>query len=183
MTNKENLPKNRDGLWKLIRHYKSFTARQIQGDSQMSRPAVMTYLNQLTKLGFLDRQKIEGKISYRYTLVKDKGLVRPDLLMKTPNSYEKIWMALKPLKSFTHLDISLVAETRRFVTKDYLTALCQVGILKPIVTRHTDPKKPTVYKLVKAMDHGPRAPQLKSDGRVYDPNINQMLSRIESEAA
>ena len=179
---KDRIWPGRDGIWMLIRHYKSFTKKQITNESQMHESTVSNYLKQLVKMGYLRSEKsTKASQAIVFHLIKDSGQHRPDLNVKKPNGQQKIWMALKPLKRFTCKDVSLICSTPNDSTNTYLLKLCAAGYLKVVVSVNAVKGKPNTYVLDAQKDKGPRAPQIKKNKFVYDPNINEVVWPLEGE--
>lgn len=91
---------------------------------------------------------------------------------------ERLWAAIREKRSFTQNELAAATGITLFTTQRMVQALVRIGHLQASST--AKPGRPGRYEL--ARDTGPRAPILKKDGRVYDPNLGEIFAAGEGGA-
>lgn len=170
---------NRDGMWALIRKLETFTMRNIVTTLGMGEPAVRTYIGMLMRGGYVERvvpKPKPGVIFYR--LVKDIGYHKPELAKDgtrlPPTGQQRMWVAMKVLKMFSYLDISLTAQVPHSTARTYCTCLARAGYL--VKWKHNSSR----FSYDQKRDTGPQAPRVRAR-TIYDVNLQRVVWP-ESEA-
>lgn len=165
--------KGRDKVWQEVRRQREFTTNDIAARVTLNVSSIRDYLQQLVKGGYLECDRRDRKNHYR--LIVDNGRHAPDLKpngqKRRPTSQQRIWAAIKVLKTFTHKDVSLAARTTDGWTRRYLVYLRDAGYIRTVKPM----RSPEVFRYIAANDTGPLAPRILGDGRVYDPNIDAVI--------
>lgn len=184
-------------MWDAVRALqakgKPFTRADVEFASKQAETAVRCYVCRLAAGGFIKaqgKQPRDGALCphyswQRYALVRDVGHRAPRLdkagrLLRETNR-ERMWTALRVLKQFTPLDLQLSVNAAGGRTLPYLTAktylqgLAQAGYLVVVSAGRTGPgSRASTYRLVNAMDTGPRSPIEQACGAFFDPNIREV---------
>lgn len=167
---------NRDTLWTHIRDLKRFTITDIICQSKMHKTAIKEYLNILIMAGYVVERR-DGMKPVIYSLVKDNGKYRPDLSVdgkiKPPTGRQRMWMAMKALKRFSHREVSIAANVGKYEAQDYCRHLRKAKYLKVVET--SQPNRPEIYVFDRSKDTGLYAPQIKKEHVVWDRNINKVM--------
>lgn len=179
---KPTLPRNRDGAWAAMRELKTFTVKQIADRIGLSRKQLGVYIRALQKGGYIARLEKVQAGSFPYRLIKDIGKHRPETLedgrLQKPSGRQRMWLAMKVLKRFSHLDIALTAEVYPVSALSYCKMLTIADYLTQVENTES-------YIFNKTKDTGLYAPRLigrRKSLQVYDRNLNKVVWS-ESEAA
>lgn len=176
----------RDALWQFIRKKRTFTISDLHNNTTpvMHVTSIETYIHQLLKGGYIEkiaehkkltRNKYRYYVEFEYRLVKDTGAHRPVLdsngQPKEPSGNQRIWSAIKVLKTFDYRDVTLTTAAAPNTVKKYLITLNRAGYLRIVVkgtSHHADR-----FLFMRKMDTGPFAPRIRKNGAVYDPNLKK----------
>lgn len=98
---------------------------------------------------------------------------RTRVFHRQPRARDRIWQAMRILRSFTVADLVATAEAGRENARRYVVGLRNAGyVVMARPKRNGHRGGHALYRLVR--DTGPHAPRLQSDGRTYDPNEHQV---------
>lgn len=168
---------DRDKMWTSIRTLKRFTLKELCQHSGLADSTARGFVKQLMTGGFIKARKDESPVVYQ--LIKDNGIHRPDITndgrLRKPDRMQRMWAAMKVLKTFRIADLTFVAETGSLEAKNYCYYLERAGYLK---------KSADVFSFVKKNDTGPHAPRVMvaRNFKVYDRNKGKVVWP-EGEAA
>lgn len=170
-------------MWAAIRKTRRFDSTKIQRQTRLSKDFVNPFIRSLVNGGFLVQENPgSGQIGPTYKLEKDVGIHRPmidcDGKPLEPSSAQKMWRAIKVLRNFTFKDLSLSSDVSDDTARHYLKGLRRAGYLADHVQSEGSGLK--TYNLIKSKDTGPRAPQVRADGSVYDHNTKKVVYRKAS---
>ena len=100
-------------------------------------------------------------------------------VVKAP-AKERAWQSMRILRSFDITQIIATAEVSEDNARRFILALVRTGYLRvarPHVSGRTGSR--IVYRLVR--DTGPLPPILWTDGRVFDPNRNEIFEPLDGD--
>lgn len=175
-------PKTREGMWRVIRELKVFTHLQIAEKTKHHVTTVQTFVQLLIKGGFVQVDRAKTKVGERahFRLIRNVGQNVPRLTgngkVKPPGERQRMWTALRVTGAspFDWRDLSLVADTKPNVAKEYIRFLELGGYLK--ITRQGGANLPTLYVLIRSKYSGPFPPEIhKRKTQVYDPNTRKVV--------
>jgi hypothetical protein len=91
-----------------------------------------------------------------------------------------MWRAMKIVKVFDRTELRVAASTDAVPVhghnvKAYVQPLARAGYLQVIRQGRR-----SRYRFIPTKDTGPRAPQIQRSGRVYDPNLGQVMWHPEA---
>jgi hypothetical protein len=93
---------------------------------------------------------------------------------------QRAWATMRRHRHFTVAELQALAEIGKDNALKYLKALAAVGIVKVIKDRESGRiMGHKVWHLVR--DLGPKRPLTWKDGRVYDPNLDQVFERLTTD--
>lgn len=171
---KAAIPPGRDGIWAAIRQMREFRLADLERRCPVGTDAIRAYLLALQKAGYVEVVWV-GKTRFLH-LKRDCGVHAPQLdregRTKPINGRQRMWMAMKALKSFTYRDLSLAAQVSDADAKFYIMWLTRAGYLA-VVSRKSSFRD--VLKFVAARDTGPNPPQIRKDKSVYDRNLHKVV--------
>ncbi len=90
---------------------------------------------------------------------------------------ERAWQAMRTLRGFDIGQLMSVAEIERSNATKFVRALARAGYLRMVCPANGRRGQSASYRLLR--DTGPRAPVLRIDGGVYDPNTGTVHQRAE----
>lgn len=171
----------RDGIWQIIRHKRIFTINDLMSCSHMDHSSIRTYLSALINGKYIQKKKRpKGSplcTCHEFELINDVGINAPELnadgTPKKLTKNQKIWLSIKVLKRFDYRDVSFATQVEKNYTRKYLQALRNAEYLK--VISEATYEHPEKYWFLPANDTGRKAPQIKRDKSVYDPNIDKVV--------
>lgn len=172
---KTTLPRNRDGVWAAIREQKTFTIKQIADRVGLPRWKSQMYIRPLQKAGYIERLGNKAGHSFLYRLVKDIGKHGPEMTKagnhQPPTGQQRMWVAMKVLKRFSHRDISLTAEVDNATASHYCNTLKRACYL-------SQDGYGEIFCFNHQKDTGLYAPRLigkRKSLQVYDRNLNKIV--------
>lgn len=179
---KAAIPPGRDGIWAAIRQMREFRLADLERRCPVGYDALRGYLIALQKAGYVEvapRKSIWPPAVFR--LIRDCGVHAPQLdregREKPANGRQRMWMAMKALKSFNYRDLSLAAQVSDADAKFFCVHLKYAGYLAVVkagkagaITGQTD-----TLKLRADRDTGPNPPQIRKDKSVYDRNLHKVV--------
>lgn len=173
-----------EGLWKVVRFYGRFALSDIYRNTSLSHRVVQRFIDKLVNGGYL-RQSADDRKPVIYSLIKDVGVMCPDLKPdgkpRPPSGRQKMWAAMKILKRFNYLDLSLASAVPQTEAKFYCIMLKKAEYIR-VVEKDINSIKPETYAFNRAKDTGPYAPQIQRDHSIFDRNLSQVVWS-NSEAA
>ncbi|WP_435100791.1 hypothetical protein [Arhodomonas sp. AD133] len=90
----------------------------------------------------------------------------------------RLWQSMRVLRVFDTPSLCATAEAGADNAKRYVRALERVGVVRLQRPRQSGVKGGhAVHRLIR--DLGPHAPRVQTDGRVWDPNADQLLETID----
>lgn len=177
------MPGKTASIWRtmgiLNHHFGFFTTRavlDILGNSE--RRLVEGYIAFLKRESVIEITEAERQTSvtaFRFRLVRD-GEAPPlptGEKARMRECRQALWTAIRGLRQFSPAELALAASTEnlavRGAVQPFLAALTGAGYL--------DRLTPSVYRLRRARDTGPRAPILTSeDGSLFDLNLMRAVN-------
>ncbi|MBF0283610.1 MAG: hypothetical protein HQL51_04030 [Magnetococcales bacterium] len=160
-------------VWESVRTRRRFTFKNLTDDTNVHADTIRDYLKCLLAGGFVQRFGDE------YELVRDVGpehpRVREDGSLVARSDRQKMWQAMRIARVFT-LDGMAAHGFNRLNVDDYLNRLARGGILRRLDGQGGKAR----FQLIK--DVGPKAPQIKKDKTIHDPNQSALASRNQRPA-
>ena len=182
-------PQGRQVMWTAIRTLgkdgTAFTLSDVWTECkrEIERATVKTYVEGLTKAGFLDATPGAPGKAKTYRLVRNPGAEAPRVTRKGEAvtqglGTEAMWRTIKILGAFDYAELALAASTDAApvsldTAKTYVKFLHFAGLLR--LVRKGDPHRRARYAFIAARDPGPLAPQIQRVKRVWDPNGKAVL--------
>ena len=186
-----------DIMWATMRRMKVFMRKdltcQINRTHRVNDDTVKSYLQRLRKGGYLQVIKTTGqrgaRREFHYQLVKDTGIDAPRLAKDgTPTQQgkgrEQMWRTMRILGDFDYQHLALAASTEAIAVKpvdakDYIKHLYAVGYLHEVKPCQRGPAPLSArYRLLPSQFTGPRPPQVQRVKQVWDPNLGQVMPKI-----
>lgn len=185
-------------IWTTIRQLGAEGSRISRPDiafvSKAAERAISDYVQRLLLGGYLKADQVRPRdrlcnkeFAYvTYKLTRDVGATAPRLkrdgTLKRESNRERMWRALRILRSCSALDLQLSVnaagggpELPYLTAKTYLLQLRQAGYLAVAQAgRSGQGKAGSVFRLVPSMNTGPRSPIKQKGGAVYDPNKGEV---------
>lgn len=87
----------------------------------------------------------------------------------------RVWRCMRQLRSFTAPDLMATAEATARAVDRLTRALVGVGYVRVVRKSSGEVGDYTAYRLLR--DTGPHAPRIRADGRVWDVNLQQEVTR------
>lgn len=153
---------------------------RLKADSR----TITGYLDRLTKAGILVQ---EGAL---WTLPDDPGPVTPRVRKDGSGvamgaGRRATWRSIRVMGEFTLDDLVRFGSTEdvqihRVAAKDYVKALVQAGYVM-VIDRPDNRKLPTRYRLLPSKNTGPHPPQIQRTNQVFDPNLNKVVWKGDTE--
>ncbi len=185
------MPYGQEGIWKVIRELRAFTAGDIAARVAADPATIRGYLRRLHLAGLIRRADCGG-----YTLESDQPAaprLRADgsPAAETGCGQDHMWRAMKMLDSFDAVDLAQVSSTDTVLVTaaaaaSYIGHLYRAGyltLLCPAVPGSGRGRK-AVYSLDRRMNTGPQAPQVQRTDWIWDPNTRRAHApRISKEEA
>lgn len=177
----------RQAVWEAVRALARFgrewTLAELRASCRgLQKYGTEEYVRALYRGGYLARREIgrRGRNAlYAYQLVIDCGLEAPRLRSNgeelPAGKHQRLWQAMKVLKTFTSRDICAVANSvapalSLETAASYARSLHQAGYLA--VVSQGGPGKAAVYRLLR--NSGGAAPQVQRTKAVFDPNTYEV---------
>lgn len=195
----------RDRMWAVIRaHADDFTLRLLERDARIKYNSANTYLQCLIRAGIVEKTYEEQKVPrgfhqgkqffslIHYRLVIDSGVETPRISttgerVTKGDHRQAMWTTLRIhagmvfgadlLAAFSSCGDMEVSETS---ARLYMKALHEAGYLEQI-TNGVQGHVRSTYRLRRAMNTGPRAPEVHSAKRVFDPNLDTVMYQERPE--
>lgn len=183
----------RDAVWTIIRQLRQFSIIDIELKAEahkdfekVNRATIRTYLTGLEAAGYIERLPRDKNVRSRLTfnLVKDIGVHAPRVNKKGESSSqgsnrEQMWRTMRILNDFSALDLVAIASTEQVQinevdAKNYLIHLNKAGYLK-VLTPASNGGGLARYRLLPAMNTGPKPPMVQRIKQVFDPNLNMVM--------
>jgi len=173
----------REHIWKKVRKTRVFSVNDLQTQlpSSISKDCVRDYLMRLCAGGYMERNDSVKPILY--TLIKDCGIDAPRLrtngsVVTLGIANENMWRTAKILKIFDWRDLMIAASTEQVkitqkTARAYVEALHQASYLTCV--RQSVPGTRAVYRFNSHKNTGVRAPKIKRDKSLYDPNLGKIV--------
>lgn len=185
----------RDEVWALIRRLKRFTVPDLRR-AGVSKQVARSFLTALQDNGIVtrveDRDGARGWAAApvaQYELVRDLGVLTPrfnrqGVLDFTPNTADRMWAAMKPLRDFSNPELAALARVPVATAAKYVTMLQAAGYLIELAPGGGYHRQGR-YRLNPRRNTGPRAPVTRQNGAVWDANERREVlpPRAEREAA
>ena len=162
-------------------HFAAARRPRLRADKR----TITGYLARLTKAGIL-AEDAPGL----WCLPDDPGPVTPRVRKDGSGvamgaGRRATWRAMRVMGDFTLDDLVRFGSTEevainRVAAQDYVKTLVQAGYVA-IVSRPDNRKQPTRYRLVPSKSTGPHPPQIQRTNQVFDPNLNKVVWKGETE--
>lgn len=172
MSTFKNIGETEQKAWEAVRNQKTFTLRSIHETSGVGLKNLPQIIGRMVSAELVEVDR--STKPHIYKLKKDVGHHCPSLDIrgqkKQPSSQDRIWLAIKPLKTFNARDVSLYAETVLSATKVYLHLLAKAGYITII----SQSGGKNIYMFNRKMDTGLRSPSIIGES-VYDRNLQKTV--------
>ena len=188
-----NLPwlTQRAALWRGIRALATsppggFAASDLARIADTHKRTATDVLHQLVAAGILTA-RLDGLCTL-YRAVSALPETAPRLTrageVRAASGQDRMWVAIKPLSSFTPAEVAFCAAVPEVAAADYLARLHRAGYLA-VVEAHVAGlcHRRARYRLIPGMDTGPAAPAIRRDKTVFDRNLNAIMAPIAAEVA
>lgn len=166
----------RQRIWENIRANKTgFTVKDLVGSlpGTIHADSTRCYVKALAAGRFL---QFDEALNH-YTLIKDNGVEAPRVrkdgsLVTQGRAQENMWRTLRTLAyPVNHHELAGIASTKEhpvnpIAARDYLLNLKLAGYLD---------KSQGKYRLLPAMNTGPRPPMIQRIKQIYDPNVGKVM--------
>jgi len=178
--------RDKNSLWLVIRELKTFTRQDVAARTDHHYTSVGTFLAPLIKAGYvkeLNTPAQDGRDKRRYKLVRDAGLVCPQLdkdgKALPPSERQRMWSALKVVGGgpFDWRDLSFIAKVKGTVAQEYCLFLHRGGYLRQVKPSTSGVAgSPAQYHFVRSMDSGQLAPEIRQrKTELYDVNKRKVV--------
>jgi hypothetical protein len=191
------VPRGHQGFWEIIRELhrkrKTWTLRDVDGESNTTKKTVHDFIQRLARGGFIQKVGLRDG-SPLYKLVKDQPAA-PRLkrdgspAAEQGRGQDQMWRSMKMLRTFDLRELSLHASTEevpvsQIAAKHYIKHLKAAGYLTVVLPgRAGRQARLTVYRLIPFMNTGPLAPQIQRTDFVWDPNRLEVMAPESGKAA
>lgn len=176
----------RQRVWEAIRALGAgdaeFTAAEISRRAKVELGIVTDYLRGLTAAQIVDRVSYRRGVASRYRLLRDTGIEAPRVRrdgteVTQGRGVEAMWGAITVLDAFNAKTIADIAGVALETAKTYCLMLGRAGYLEPVQPGHGIGKGGvlTMWRTVRSLVHGPRAPMITRLKAVYDPNVHRIV--------
>lgn len=180
-------------IWESIRSRRNgFTKADLHSDSAASPGTIDNYVGALVNGGYVERAERLVDTNSKllcYRLVRDNGIEHPRLTARgepvVNRAYlgtEAVWRTLRTMADLTLREITAFASTPARPLA-YITVAIYVGqLVKAGYVQRTGDRKTAIrHRLLKYT--GPRPPVASRQPYLYDPNLDQVVWREESNDA
>lgn len=175
-------PTDRERIWAAIRELREFTQLEVAVKSNVDRRngKIRDYLVGLVRAGIVERLT-HTRYDSRYRLARDMGVnaprVRKTGVMLPPSGRNRMWRAMRILKTFTARELAQAASLEQAPVavseaESYCAWLARGGYLRGVGKR---------WNFVPGRDTGPKAPQILRVRQLYDPNTDKIVYRCHAE--
>lgn len=185
---KKDLKPGLDGVWTLIRMQKVFTLETLTAFVKCDRAAIKSYVRMLKKAGYLKQKTAKTPtLGVTFELVKDTGAIRPEFTTRgklaKSSPHQRMWQALKVLKSFSVTDLMLSSRTTRKVTEEYVSWLFDAKYLEISVDWEKKGEREPRYHFRASKDTGWYSPIRKPvKFALYDRNTCKFVASMDGAA-
>ena len=183
--------RGRDAIWYCIRTLKTFSLPDLEILStddprldNVNRATARTYVHALEKGGYVERHPRSKDVHERvkWTLIKDVGINAPRLDRQGNQVPEtkraQMWRAIRILGVFDANAVLATTDEASAITlndaKDYIHHLAKAKYLQE-VSPASNGGGLAKYKLLSAMNTGPKPPMVQRVKQVFDPNLNKVV--------
>lgn len=176
-------PKGRDAVWAVIRRLRRMTLTTLELEASVPRDLARRYLHGLTAGGYMQVVATLPDGGLEYELVKDVGVdaprVRADGSEVTQGrGRDQCWRAMKVLGAFTGRELAQAASTPDHRVSaaeaiNYAGHLHRAGYL--VMLSPPKPGAQATFRLLGAMNTGPKPPQIQRRKTVWDPNLGRVV--------
>ncbi|MBF0417017.1 MAG: hypothetical protein HQL86_02065 [Magnetococcales bacterium] len=163
-----------DQVWALIRIWRRFSFAEMTDISRVHPDTIRGYLRALVQSGHLSVN--EGFYRLERDVGVDRPRVREDGSDVPQTGRQKAWTAMKIAKTFSVRDLHITCGIALSDAKDYINGLHHAGILA--VVEASRPGVMAKYTLPRQANTGSKAPSLRRDGSVLDPNTGKVHPRL-----
>jgi len=171
----------REKLWAAMRGLKQFRVPELTRVAGVDRHAYRTedYLSSLVRAGILAKDKPARFVPATYTLLRDLGVdaprVRKDGSMLPDTAQERMWRAMKVLRTFSVQDLVVHASVPDApIAPSAAAAYCQwLARGKYLVGMARSGNDVARYRFV--YDSGAKAPQILRVKQLYDCNLGKIV--------
>lgn len=182
----------RQAMWDVIRSTAGevFTTQLLARKTWAGEGAMLDYLAGLTAAGYLDRTAPQLRGGYAiYRLARDTGAEAPRVrrdgtVVMQGRGREQMWRTMRILGEFTPRELAITASTGETKiapneANAYIIRLHTAGYLRMTFKGKPGYKRGTGeqarYLFMRHMYTGPKAPQVRRNKQVYDPNLKQVV--------
>lgn len=183
----EKFPQTRDAIWTAIRKLRRFTKLDLEAATRVNMDTLASYLQGLTKAGYLTRTDRGFAAPSTWTLERDVGVEAPRVTragkpVTQGLGRERMWHAMRILKDFSLSElVSTASAGGKAVSPQeaqyYIKHLHHARYLKFTVKNASH--RAARWMLIPVRNTGPRAPMIQSIRVVFDPNLGQVVTPPE----
>lgn len=180
----------RDAMWTAIRALGlsgPFRLAEVVDRTRQNKATIRSFLIGLWRAGVLSATPPERRgDATLYALANDPGSETPRLtrdggLDTAPTHQERLWLAMKPLGSFTAPELVMACgnAVTNAQASSYIGRLAAAGYLvetEPCRTVSGQNRRAR-YALRMGRDTGPRPPAVRRDKTVFDLNLGRVVGR------
>ena len=160
-----------------------FSVREVTDIVGANYFTVKAYITGLVNAGYLQKDTLLGGANC-YRLARDTGADAPRVRGDGTNVtggrvIEQLWRTIRVLKEFTIRGLAISAATEETpvaeeTAKKYVRHLYNAGYLRRMSGANDKSGAPQ-FSLYRHMRTGPKPPQIRRDGTVYDPNLDREM--------
>lgn len=176
----EKHPQGRDAVWAAIRKLRTFSKLDLEAETRAPLGTLQTYLRGLTLAGYLSRSDSARLTPATWTLVRDVGVEAPRVTrdgktVTQGDASQRMWQTMRIVKQFTLAELVAVAQVDYLAARSYVRLLLRARYLRSTIEAVPRRGRQAQYRLVPALDTGPRAPMIQRIRQVWDPNLQRVM--------
>ena len=192
-----SVPRGREGYWEIIlqlhRSQGHFSVPEIDGETNVQNVApIRLYVKSLEAAGIVKQVSphVINHAPARYQLLRLQRrapAVRKDGTLIPDTAEQRMWIAMRSLKSFSALEMRLAATVDRdhpvtaAAAKAFIERLTDAGYLAMTVAPRG--RTPGQWRLKHSMDTGPLPPRRLRIAcqAMWDPNVKPIVGKVVTE--
>ena len=187
-----NLPAGADYYWQKACEFgeAGFSARELWFCTRgVPRSTVRSWLEGMVRRGHI--QIVGMRFETRqptnvYAVIRPTAMPPADMEQAYGQAQQQLWTAMRTLPQWTLSELAAAASTdtrpvTRNTAQQYITRLAAAGVLIRVRRSRGNVRDAAVWKLRKASDTGPLAPQRFKATFFFDPNRNEVIGKAEAQ--
>ncbi|MCQ4861133.1 hypothetical protein NE637_08225 [Desulfovibrio desulfuricans] len=179
----------REKLWAAMRELKQFTVPELARAATVDRHAyyMSDYITGLVRAGILGKEQPARFVPAVHTLLRDLGVdaprVRKDGSMLPDTAQERMWRAMKVLRTFSVQDLVVHASLPDVpIAPSAAAAYCRwLARGKYLISMARSDSDVVRYRFV--YDSGAKAPQILRVKQLYDCNLGKVVVGDDIQSA